>query len=60
MFYGFDAKENHIEEEFDGDHHWEDIQNFYEDIKNPSGLFSKSSSLQIFQYNTGHNNNMIS
>ena len=40
-FFGFDAKENPIEEEFDGDHHWEDIQDFYEDVKNPSGSFSK-------------------
>lgn len=38
-FFGFDAKENLIEEEFDGDHHWEDIQDFYEDVKNPSGSF---------------------
>ena len=41
-FFGFDAKENLIEEEFDGDHHWEDIQDFYEDVKNPSGSFFES------------------
>ena len=48
-FFGFDAKENPIEEEFDGDHHWEDIQDFYEDVKNPSGSFSKFSSV-IFSF----------
>ena len=48
-FFGFDAKENLIEEEFDGDHHWEDIQDFYEDVKNPSGSFLRMYTQYVFE-----------